>query len=232
VLTLTTMVRAGVAIRGSVTWPSVYTHRTWLLVNQAQHAGNCPASWEFDRCRPAPRERPRLASSGVGRRDDLRVQYNTRIAEADRIAEFKEVFLRRLEKATGCTPCSVQSASQGQPQRAAVAAVSDPLNRSTFPRAPEEVLLPTVETVELEQEQALEAWADAHPHETVALQMVYDHRTIPARYCPSCRELRTLREEIPFIRRYFEQPTWRIWLDVMGLLTAALLFAHWALWGL
>jgi hypothetical protein len=37
----------------------------------------------------------------VGRRDDLRVQYNTRIAEADRIAEFKEVavFLRRLENA-------------------------------------------------------------------------------------------------------------------------------------
>jgi hypothetical protein len=117
-------------------------------------------------------------------------------------------------------------------QRAAVAAVSEPLNRSTFPRAPEEVLLPTVETVELEQEQTLEAWADAHPHETAALQMVYDHRTIPARYCPSCRELRTLREEIPFIRRYFEQPTWRIWLDVMGLLTAALLLAHWALWGL
>jgi hypothetical protein len=28
--TLTTMVRAHVAIRGGVTWPSVYTHRTWL----------------------------------------------------------------------------------------------------------------------------------------------------------------------------------------------------------
>jgi len=113
-----------------------------------------------------------------------------------------------------------------------VAAVSEPLNRSTFPRAPEEVLLPAVETVELEQEQTLEAWANAHPHATVALQMVYDKRTIPARYCPRCRELRTLRDEIPFIRRYLEQPTWRIWLDVVGLLTAALLFAHWALWGL
>jgi hypothetical protein len=113
-----------------------------------------------------------------------------------------------------------------------VAAVSEPLNRSTFPRAPEEVLLPTVETVELEQEQTLEAWANAHPHETVALQMVYDHRTIPARYCPSCRELKTLRDEFPFIRRYLEQPTWRIWLDVVGLLTAALLLTHWALWRL
>ncbi len=58
-----------------------------------------------------------------------------------------------------------------------MAAVSEPLNRSTFPRAPEEVLLPTVETVELEQEQPLEAWANAHPHEAVALQMVYDYRT-------------------------------------------------------
>jgi hypothetical protein len=38
------------------------------------------------------------------------------------------------------------------------------LNPSTFPRAPEELLMPTVETVELEQEQTLEAWADAHPH--------------------------------------------------------------------
>ena len=110
--------------------------------------------------------------------------------------------------------------------------MSEPLNRSTFPRTPEEVLLPAVETVELEQEQTLEAWADAHPHATVALQMVYDRRTIPARYCPSCRELRTLRDEIPFIRRYLEQPTWRIWLDVVGLLAAALLVAHWALWGL
>ncbi len=72
--------------------------------------------------------------------------------------------------------------------------MSDPLNRSTFPRAPEEVLLPTVETVELVQEQTLEAWANAHPH--------------------------------------LEQPTWRIWLDVVGLLTAALILAHWALWGL
>ena len=71
--------------------------------------------------------------------------------------------------------------------------MSEPLNRSTFPRAPEEVLLPTVETVEVEQEQT---------HET------------------------------PFIRRYLEQPTWRIWLDVVGLLTAALLLAHWALWRL
>ena len=44
-----------------------------------------------------------------------------------------------------------------------MAAVSEPLNRSTFPRAPEELLLPTVETVELEQEEMLEAWADAHP---------------------------------------------------------------------
>jgi hypothetical protein len=100
-----------------------------------------------------------------------------------------------------------------------VATVSEPLNRSTFPRAPEELLLPTVETVELEQEQTLEAWADAHPHATIALRMVDDRRTIPARYCSRCRELRTLREEIP-IRRYFEQPTWRIWLDVVGLLTA------------
>jgi len=40
------------------------------------------------------------------------------------------------------------------------------------------VLLPTVEAVELEQEQPVEAWANAHPHEAVALQMVYDHRTI------------------------------------------------------
>jgi len=86
--------------------------------------------------------------------------------------------------------------------------------------------------VELEQEQTLEAWANAHPHATVALQMVYDKRTIPARYCPRCRELRTLRDEIPFMRRYLEQPTWRIWLDVVGLLTAALILAHWALWGL
>jgi len=109
--------------------------------------------------------------------------------------------------------------------------VSEPLNRSTFPRAPEELLLPTVETVELEQEQTLEAWASVHPHATVVLQMVYDKRAILARYCPSCRELRTLRDEIRFIRRYLEQPTWRIWLDVVGLLTAALLLAHWALWG-
>jgi len=29
--TLTTMVRAGVAIRGDVTWPSVYTQPAWLL---------------------------------------------------------------------------------------------------------------------------------------------------------------------------------------------------------
>lgn len=115
---------------------------------------------------------------------------------------------------------------------AAAAAVSEPLNRSTFPRAPEELLLPPVETVELEQEQTLEAWANAHSHATVALQLVYDHRTISARYCPTCRELRTLRDEIPFIRRYFEQPTWRIWLDVVGLVAAALLLAHWALWGL
>ena len=42
-----------------------------------------------------------MASSGVGRRDDLRVQSIPRMAEADRIAEFKEVavFLRRPEKA-------------------------------------------------------------------------------------------------------------------------------------
>ena len=110
--------------------------------------------------------------------------------------------------------------------------MSELLNRSTFPRAPEEVLLPTVETVELEQEQTLEAWANAHIHATVALRMVYDHRAISARYCPSCQELRTLRDEIPSIRRYFEQPTWRIWLDVVSLLTAALLLAHWALWKL
>jgi len=47
------------------------------------------------------------------------------MAEADRIAEFNEVavFLRRLEKAAGWAPCSAQPASQGQPQRAAVAAV-------------------------------------------------------------------------------------------------------------
>ena len=121
---------------------------------------------------------------------------------------------------------------QGQPYRASVAGVSEPLNRSTFPRAPEEVLLPTVETDEHVQEQTLEAWADAHPHATVSLQLVYDRRAISAHYCPSCRELRTLREEIPFFRRYLEQPTWRIWLDVVGLLTAALLLAHWALWGL
>jgi hypothetical protein len=82
--------------------------------------------------------------------------------------------------------------------------VSEPLNRSTFPRAPEEVLLPTVETVELEQEQTLEAWANAHPHETVAVQTVYDDRTIPARYCPSCRKLKTL-PRVPIICRYLEQ---------------------------
>jgi hypothetical protein len=110
--------------------------------------------------------------------------------------------------------------------------VSEPLNRSTFPRTPEDVLLPAVEAVELEWEQTLEAWADAHPHATFALQLAYDNRRIPARYCPSCWELRTLRHEIPFISRYLEQPTWRIWLDVVGLLTAALLVAHWALWGL
>lgn len=41
--TLTTMMRAEVAIRGGVTWLSVYTHRTWLfLVNQAQYGGNAP----------------------------------------------------------------------------------------------------------------------------------------------------------------------------------------------
>ena len=43
------------------------------------------------------------------------------------------------------------------------AAVSEPLNRSTFPRTPEEVLEPTVETVELEQEQTLEAWPTRTP---------------------------------------------------------------------
>ena len=81
--------------------------------------------------------------------------------------------------------------------------MSEPLNRSTFPRASARVLLPTIETVELEQEQTLEAWANA-PHETVPLQMVYDRRD-------------------PIYRRYLEHPTWRISLDVVGLLTAALL---------
>jgi hypothetical protein len=44
-----------------------------------------------------------LAHPGWVDENDLRLQYNTRMAAADRIAEFKEVavFLRRLEKATG-----------------------------------------------------------------------------------------------------------------------------------
>jgi hypothetical protein len=98
------MVRAGVAIRGGVTWPSVYTHRTWLPSGQSSPVcWECPASCEFNRCRPAPRERARLAHPGWVDENDLRLQYNTRMAAADRIAEFKEVavFLRRLEKATG-----------------------------------------------------------------------------------------------------------------------------------
>src|SRR4029453_1159084 len=61
------------------------------------------------------------------------------------------------------------------------------------------------------------------PHETVALQMVYDHRTISARYCPSCHEVEDAARRDPIYRRYLEHPTRRISLDVVGLLTAALL---------
>jgi hypothetical protein len=106
-LTPTTMVRAGVAIRGGLTWPSVYTHgRGALLVNQAQCAGNAAL----------------------------------------------------------------------------------PGNSIAAGRLPGNAL----------------GWL--HPG-----------------------WVGTLRDESPFIRRYLEQPTWRIWLDVVGLLTAALLFAHWGL---
>jgi len=192
------MVRASVAIRGDVTWPSVYTYRTSLhLFNRAQYSEDPPLPRNSITAGRLPRSASGwLQPGGLTRRPPRPVQ------------------------------------CPAWPRRIAATAVSEPLNRSTFPRAPEEVLLPPVEIVELEQEQTLEAWADAHPHETVASQMVHDDRTISARYCPSCRELRTLRYEIPFIRRYFEQPTWRIWLDVVGLLTAALLLAHLALWGL
>ena len=95
----TTMVRAGVAIRDSVTWPSVYTHRTWLSSGQSSPVcWECPASWEFDRCRSALRERARLASSGWVNKMTSASTTIPRMAETDRIAELNEVavFLRRL----------------------------------------------------------------------------------------------------------------------------------------
>ena len=96
---LTTMVRAGVAIRGGVTWPSVYTHRSSSLpVNQAQYAGNAPLPGNSIAAGPLPGNAQGWLHPGWVDENDLRLQYNTRMAEADRIAEFKEVavFLRRL----------------------------------------------------------------------------------------------------------------------------------------
>jgi hypothetical protein len=102
--TLTTMVRAGVAIRGGVTWPSVYTYQTWLPSGQSS-----PVCWE---CPPPgnsiaggrlPGNAQGWFHPGWADENDLRLQYNTRMAEPDRIAEFKEfaVFFRRFEKAAG-----------------------------------------------------------------------------------------------------------------------------------
>jgi hypothetical protein len=75
--TLTTMVRAGVAIRGGVTWPSVYTQRTWILVNQAQYAGN--ARFLGIQSLPTGSLGTRKVGFIPGSADenDLRVQYST-----------------------------------------------------------------------------------------------------------------------------------------------------------
>ena len=91
--TLTTLVRADVAIRGGVTWASVYTStgRDSRLVNQAQYAGNAP----FPENSIAA---ARLLGNAYGwlhpgRVDEMTSASGTipRMAEADRIAEFKEV---------------------------------------------------------------------------------------------------------------------------------------------
>jgi hypothetical protein len=110
--------------------------------------------------------------------------------------------------------------------------MTEPLNRSTFPRAPEEVLLPTVETVELEPETDARGLGQRAPPRDSRLADALRQAHDPRPLLPELPELRTLPDEIPFIRRYLEQSTWRIWVDVVGLLTAALLLAHWALWGL
>jgi hypothetical protein len=101
-LTLTTMARAGVTIRGGVTWPSVYTHRTWLLAIKRSMLGVLPLPGNSIAAGRLPGT-CKVGFIRAGRRDDLRVQYNTPHGRADRIAEFTEVavFLRRLEKATG-----------------------------------------------------------------------------------------------------------------------------------
>ncbi len=76
--TLTTMVRAGVAIRGGVTSPSVYTHRTWLLlVNQAQYAGNAPLPGNSIAAGRLPGSAQGWLDPGWVDENDLRVQYNT-----------------------------------------------------------------------------------------------------------------------------------------------------------
>jgi len=97
---LTTMVKAGVAIRGGVTWPSVYTLRAWLPPGQSSPVcWECPVSWEFNRCRPAPRGTRKVGfSRGGSTRMTSASSTIPCMAEADRIPEFNEVavFLRRL----------------------------------------------------------------------------------------------------------------------------------------
>lgn len=69
------------------------THRRGsLLVNQARYAGNAPLSQEVNRCRPAPRERAKVGLT-LAAVDEMTSASSTipRMAEADRIAEFKEV---------------------------------------------------------------------------------------------------------------------------------------------
>src|SRR5262249_10940876 len=104
--TLTIMVRAGVAIRGGVTGPSVYTHRTWLLFWSVKPS--MLGMPRFLRIQSLPAGSPGgTRKVGFIRGESTRLTSASstipRMAEADRIAEFKEVavFLRRLEKAAG-----------------------------------------------------------------------------------------------------------------------------------
>ncbi len=91
--TLTTMVRAGVAIRRGVTWASVYTStgRGSRLVNQAQYAGNAPLPTNSIAAGRLPGNAQGWLHPGCV--DEMTSVSSTipRMAEADRIAEFKEV---------------------------------------------------------------------------------------------------------------------------------------------
>jgi hypothetical protein len=99
--TLATMVKAALAIRGGVTWPSVYTHRTWLpSVLQAQYAENAPLPRHLIATGRLPGNA--LGWLHPGWVDERTSASSTmpRMAQADRVAEFKEVavFLRRLKR--------------------------------------------------------------------------------------------------------------------------------------